>query len=146
MAGRVRLDPCRDLMSFRNAIDRLFDETVGQPGSRFAALASPAIDLSQGADEVVVRASWPGVNAKDLNISITGDVLTQRGEPQAEEDVEAAQYNIREHPYGSFTRSIGLPTSVVAEKPDAQFESGIPTLRLPKVEEVKPKPTPPKAR
>jgi len=146
VAGRVRLDPFRDLMSFRNAIDRLFDETVGQPGSRFAALAWPAIDPYQTADEVVVRASLPGVNAKDLNISITGDVLTLRGEAQAEEDVEAAHYSIRERPCGSFTRPIGLPTSVVAEKPDAQFESGIPTLRLPKVEEVKPKTITLKAR
>jgi len=79
-----------------------------------------------------------GVSAKNLNNSITGGVLTLRREAQAEEDVEGAQYHIRERRYGSFTRSIGLPTPVVAEKADAQFDSGILTLRLPKVEEVKP--------
>jgi HSP20 family protein len=146
MTRIVRLDPFRDLMSFRNAMDRLFDETVGQPGTPFGALGSPAIDLYQTADEVVVRASLPGVSAKDLNISITGDVLTLRGEAQSEEDVEGAQYHIKERRFGSFTRSLGLPTAVMADKADAQFENGILTLRLPKAEEVKPKTITVKAR
>jgi len=139
MSSLVRLDPFRDLWTFRSAMDRLFDETVGQPGTAQGAFGTPAIDLYQTADNVVVKASLPGVNAKDLNISVTGDVLTLRGEAQQEKETEGAQYHVKERRYGSFTRSITLPAAVVADKAEAQFENGILTLRLPKAEEVKPK-------
>jgi HSP20 family protein len=119
MTSIVRLDCFRDLMGFRNAMDTLMDETVGRPGSPFAALGSPAIDLYQTADVVIVRAAVPGVIAKDLNISITGDVLSLRGGAQAEGDAEEAHFHIKERRCGRFTRSIGLPTSVVDEKADA---------------------------
>jgi len=139
MASLVRIDPFRDLMTFRTAMDRLFDETVGQPGAAFSALAAPAVDLYQTAEEVVVKASLPGVNPKEIHISVTGDVLTLRGDIREERDVEGAQYHVKERRFGGFTRSIGLPTAVVADKADAQFEHGVLTLRLPKAEEVKPK-------
>jgi HSP20 family protein len=88
----------------------------------------------------------PGCHRQDLNISITGDVLTLRGEAESEDNVEGAQYHIKERRFGSFARSLGLPTAVVAEKADAQFDNGILTLRLPKAEEVKPKTITVKAR
>jgi HSP20 family protein len=135
----MRLDPFRDLWTFRSAMDRLFDETVGQPGTAPGAFGTPAIDLYQTADDVVIKASLPGVNAKDLNISVTGDALTLQGEVQEEKETEGAQYHVKERRYGNFTRSIALPAAVVADKADAQFENGILTLRLPKAEEVKPK-------
>ena len=139
MSSPMRLDPFRDLWTFRSAIDRLFDETVGQPGTALGAFGTPAIDLYQTADDVVIKASLPGVNAKDLNISVTGDALTLQGEVQEEKETEGAQYHVKERRYGNFTRSIALPAAVVADKADAQFENGILTLRLPKAEEVKPK-------
>ena len=139
MPSLVRVDPFRDLWTFRSAMDRLFDETVGQSGPALVAAGAPAIDLFQTADDVVVKASLPGVDAKDLNISVTGDVLTLRGEVREEKETEGAQYHVKERRYGSFTRSIALPAAVVADKADAQFENGILTLRLPKAEEVKPK-------
>jgi HSP20 family protein len=139
MPSLVRLEPFRDLWTFRSAMDRLFDETIGQTGTPFGGFGTPAIDLYQTTDDVVIKASLPGVSAKDLNISVTGDVLTLRGEAQEEKETEGAQYHIKERRYGSFTRSIALPAAVVADKADAQFENGILTLRLPKAEEVKPK-------
>lgn len=139
MPSLVRIDPFRDLMSFRSAMDRLFDETLGQPGLPYGGLGAPAIDLYQTADEVIIKASLPGVDPKEINISVTGDVLTLRGEVGAERDVEGAQYHVKERRFGAFTRSVGLPTAVVADKADAQFEHGVLTLRLPKAEEVKPK-------
>ena len=139
MPSLVRVDPFRDLWTFRSAMDRLFDETVGQSGTALGAVGAPAIDLFQTADDVVIKASLPGVDAKDLNISVTGDVLTLRGEVREEKETEGAQYHVKERRYGSFTRSIALPAAVVADKADAQFENSILTLRLPKAEEVKPK-------
>jgi HSP20 family protein len=139
MPSIVRLDPFRDLWTFRSAMDRLFDETMGQTGSSLGAVGTPAVDLYQTEDDVVVKASLPGVNAKDLNISVTGDLLTLRGEVQEEKETEGAQYHVKERRYGSFTRSIALPSAVVPDRAEAQFENGIVTIRLPKAEEVKPK-------
>jgi HSP20 family protein len=139
MSSLVRLDPFRDLWTFRSAMDRLFDETVGQSGSAPGTFGPPAIDLYQTTDDVMIKASLPGVKAKDLNISVTGDVLTLRGEVQEEKETEGAQYHLKERRSGSFTRSITLPAAVVADKADARFDDGILTLRLPKAEEVKPK-------
>jgi HSP20 family protein len=146
MTSIVRLDPFRELLSFRPALDRLFDTTGGHPGSPLAAWGSTPLDLCQTANEAVVKPSLPKVTAKDLNISITSDVLTLRDEEQAEEDVEGPQYNRKERRHSSFTRSIGLPTAVVADRADPQFDNGILTLRLPKAEEVKPKTITVKAR
>lgn len=139
MSSLVRFDPFRDLLTFRSAMDRLFDETMGQTGVTLSSFGAPAVDMYQTDDDVVIKASLPGVSPKDLNISITGDVLTMRGEVQEQRETEGAQYHIKERRYGSFSRSIALPAAVVAEKADAQFENGILTLRLPKAEEVKPK-------
>jgi len=130
-SGRVNLDPFRDLLPFRTAMDRSFDPTVGQPSPAFTALGSPAIDLHQTAGDVVVKASLPGASAKDLNIPVTGHVLRLRGEVREEEDVEG------ERRYGAFARLISLPTSVVADQADARFENGTLPLTLPKVEAVK---------
>lgn len=81
----------------------------------------------------------PGVKPEDIDITITGDTLTIKGEVKAEEKVEKANYIRRERRYGAFSRSLTLPTSVVAEKAKAEFENGVLTLTLPKAEEVKPK-------
>ena len=63
-------------MAFGTAMDRLFDETVGRPGEAFSGLAAPAIDLYPSAEKVVVQASLPGADPKEIHISVTGEVLT----------------------------------------------------------------------
>jgi HSP20 family protein len=135
----VRIDPFRDLMTFRTAMDRLFDETFAPPAGSFPGLAAPAIDLYQTADEVVIKASLPGVDPKEIHISVTGDALSLRGELKEERDSEGAQYHVKERRFGGFTRSMALPTAVVADKANARSEHGVLTLRLPKAEEIKPK-------
>lgn len=97
------------------------------------------LDMYQTDDEIIVKASAPGLTADDLDISITGDTLTIRGEFQADEVQEGARYHVRERRIESFARSIKLPTMVNVEQAKAEFENGILTLSLPKVEEVKPK-------
>jgi HSP20 family protein len=136
MPSLARVDPLRDLWTFRSAMDRLFDETAGQPGNALGAIGAPAIDLFQIADDVVIKPSLPGVNAKDLNISVIGDVLPQRGDVQEERETEGAQNHVKERRSGSFTRSIALPAAVVADQADAQIENSILTLKLPNAEEV----------
>ena len=100
-------------------MDRLFDETVGRPGEAFSGLAAPAIDPYPSAENVVVRASLPGADPKEIHISVTGEVLTLRVEVREVQAVEGAQYHGKEHRLDGLTRSIGLPAAVLADKADA---------------------------
>jgi HSP20 family protein len=87
----------------------------------------------------VVKAAIPGFKADEVQINVTGDILTLRGETKHEEEKKDKAWHIREHRWGSFERSIALPTEVMADKAAADFENGILTITLPKAEEVKPK-------
>ena len=142
MAELVRWDPFREVVSLREAMDRLLDEAFTRPlalglGENLAWM--PQIDMYQTDDEVVVKATVPGVKPEDLHITITGDVLTIRGEVKQEEEIKDAAYHIRERRYGTFSRSLPLPVPVLTDKAKAEFENGILTLTLPKAEEVRPK-------
>jgi HSP20 family protein len=95
--------------------------------------------MYQTDNDVVVKAALPGFKADDVQINVTGEVLTIRGEMKYEEEQKEKAWHIREHRWGSFERSIALPTDVVSEKAQADFDNGILTITLPKAEEVKPK-------
>ncbi len=97
------------------------------------------LDMYQNENEVVIEASIPGVDPDDINITIAGEVLTIKGEVKQEKESKSADYHVQERKYGSFSRSITLPTQIVAEKANAEFKNGILKLTLPKAEEVKPK-------
>ncbi|RMD64112.1 Hsp20/alpha crystallin family protein [Candidatus Parcubacteria bacterium] len=136
----MRWEPFRELITLREAMDRLFDEAFTRPLSLFEGWGSlPLVDMYQTDNEVVVKATLPGVKPEDLQITVTGDVLTIKGEVKQEEEVKNATYHLRERRYGTFARSIPLPVPVVADKAHAEFENGILTLTLPKAEEVRPK-------
>jgi HSP20 family protein len=126
-------------MTLREAMDHLFDDAFTRPLSVRDGWSVPAIDMYQTDDEIVVKASIPGFNADNVQISITGDVLTLRGEVKQEDEKNEKAWHIREQRWGSFERSVALPTQVVAEKAKAEFENGILIVTLPKAEEVKPK-------
>jgi HSP20 family protein len=138
----VRWEPWSDLVSLRDAMDRLFEESVVRPRAGWLAplaAESLAVDMYETDEEVVVKTATPGVKPEDIDVSITGDVLTIRGETKAEEKVEKANYIRQERRYGAFSRSLTLLSTVVADKATAEFEGGVLTLTLPKAEEVKPK-------
>ncbi len=99
----------------------------------------PALDMYQTGDDVVVKAALPGLKPEDVQISVTANVLTLRGEFKQENDKKEATYHIREQRFGSFERSVMLPTDVQTDKAKADFENGILTITLPKAEAVKPK-------
>ena len=142
MANLVRWEPFRDLISLREAMDRLFEESFVRPRAGWLAplgAESLALDVYETDQDVVVKSSVPGVKPEDIDITITGDTLTIKGETKAEEKVEKANYIRQERRYGAFSRSVTLPTSIVAEQSKAEFEHGVLTLTLPKAEEVKPK-------
>jgi HSP20 family protein len=142
MSNIVRWEPFRELVSLREAMDRLFEESFIRPGGGRlapAGIGTPAVDMYQTDDAVVVKSAIPGIKPEDIDISITGDTLTIKGETKSEEEVNEENYIRRERRYGSFCRSLALPLPVVTEKAAAEFENGVLTLTLPKAEEVKPK-------
>ena len=95
--------------------------------------------MAEKDDAFVVKASIPGINADDLEITLSDNVLTIKGEIKADEDIEEEQYHVRERRYGSFMRSVTLPTPVDADAVEATYEHGVLTLTVPKAEEAKPK-------
>ena len=141
MSNLTRWEPVREMMTLREAMDRLFDDAFTRPLSLRDnwSMATPAIDMYQTDNEVVVRASIPGIKADEVQINITGDVLTLKGEVKHEEERKDRAWHIREQRFGSFERSVALPTSVKSEQAEAVFEDGILTITLPKADEVKPR-------
>jgi HSP20 family protein len=141
MSNLTRWEPVREMMTLREAMDRLFDDAFTRPlNIRDGGWSAPAVDMYQTDDDVVVRVAIPGFKADEVQINVTGDVLTLRGEMKREEEKKDDKaWHIREHRSGSFERSIPLPTNVTADQANADFENGILTITLPKVEEVKPK-------
>jgi HSP20 family protein len=139
----MRWDPFREMMSLRQAMDRLFEDSFVRRPSWWPALGESALPLSlemyQTDNDVVVKAAIPGVKPEEVDISITGDTLTIKGERKEEKEVKEEDYFLKEHVYGSYNRTVILPTPVQADKAEAVFENGILTLTLPKKEEVKPK-------
>ncbi len=139
MSNLTRWDPVREMMTLREAMDRLFDDAFTRPLNARDGWSAPAIDMYQTDNEVVVKAAIPGFKADDVQINVTGDVLTLRGEMKHEEEKKDKAWHIREQRWGTFERSVTLPTDVKADKASADFEDGILTITLPKAEEVKPK-------
>jgi HSP20 family protein len=140
MSNLIRWEPAREMMTLRDAMDRLFDDAFTRPLRLYDGnLSAPAVDMYQTDNEVVVKVSIPGVKADDVQISVTGEVLTIKGETKEKEETKDKAYHIREQRWGVFERALALPTEVVADKAKADFENGILTVTLPKAEEVRPK-------
>lgn len=139
MSTLMRWDPYREFATMRNLMDRVFEDTFGptQP-LRIDALAL-ALDVAEKEDGFVVKASVPGINPDDLDISLTNDVLTIRGEVKADNEVNEETYHLRERRFGTFMRSVTLPVPVQSDKVDAAYDNGVLTLTLPKAEELRPK-------
>jgi HSP20 family protein len=139
MSNLIRWEPAREMMTLREAMDRLFDDAFTRPFSLGGNWSVPAVDMYQTDNEIVVKAALPGIKADEVQINVTGEVLTIKGETRQENESKDKAYHIREQRWGAFERSLILPTDVVADKAKADFENGVLTITLPKAEEVKPK-------
>ncbi len=142
MSNLTRWEPMREMVTLRDAMDRLFDDAFTRPWGlteNGRGMALPAVDMYQTDDDVVVKMAVPGIKPEDVQISVTGDTLNIKGELKEETDNKEKTYHIREQRWGSFERTLSLPTDVRADKAQAEFENGVLTITLPKAEEVKPK-------
>lgn len=134
--------PFREVSRLRNEMDRLWDDYFGSGRRAFKMEDTwvPSVDVSETNDTIVVRAEIPGMESKDIDISLSGDILTIKGEKKSEREENEENYHLVERNYGSFTRSLRLPIGVEAEKIEASYKQGVLTVTCPKKEEVKPKP------
>ncbi len=138
----VRWDPASEMISLRDAMNRLLGESFIRPWfgrGTFLEDEAMALDMYETDSEVVVEAPVPGVKPEEIDVQVTGNVLTIKGERKEEKEKKEASYIYREQSYGSFCRSVTLPTEVDVDKAQAEFEHGVLTLTLPKSEAVKPK-------
>ena len=139
----VRWEPFGDMVSLRDAMGRLFEESFIRPNVWSwpfdGNTMSLPVDVIEAKDHIEVKASVPGFKPEDIEVSVIGDTVTIKGEVKAEEKHEEANYLRQERRFGTFQRSLTLPTTVAADKAKAEFENGVLTLTLPKTEEAKPK-------
>lgn len=140
----VRREPGANLASLRRDLDRFFDDFFGGWPSRLmeAAMAEPAVEVSDTPDAVVVKAQVPGVRKDDIQVDVTDNVLTLKGEIKEEEQQEEKNYYRREFRYGAFSRAVPLPVAVQADQATAQLKEGILEVRIPKSEQGKAKQIP----
>jgi len=138
----VKWDPFRDLVSIQDRMNRLFEQTLSRSRGEEGVTATtwtPAVDIYETADTIVMKAELPGVAREDIQIQIDGSTLTLKGERRFAKDVQEESYLRIERAYGSFHRSFTLPATVRQEKVRALFKDGVLELTLPKAEDSKPK-------
>ncbi|NIP31009.1 MAG: Hsp20 family protein [Candidatus Dadabacteria bacterium] len=133
-------------------VEKWFDEFFEEPRfpagwMRFPALRrlktleefSPVVDMYDNNDEIVVKAEIPGMKKEDIKVTTTEDSITIKGEMKKEEEVKEDDYYYSERSFGSFSRTLRLPSKVKTTKVDAKFDNGLLEIHMPKAEESKPK-------
>lgn len=134
------VSPFRGIDSLQDEMNRLFNDFFS-PDERLLGEVefSPSVDISENKNEVVVKADLPGMEEKDIDVSIAGDLLTIKGERKDEKEEKEDDYYRRERVYGSFSRQITLPKHIKREDVKAKFKNGVLTITLPKSEDYKEK-------
>ncbi|MGD8992625.1 MAG: Hsp20/alpha crystallin family protein [Desulfobacterales bacterium] len=130
--------PFEELQRMRQHLDRLYEDTAA-PHQAVAAGVFPLINLTEDKESYYVRAELPGVKAEELDIQVTANNLSISGERKITVEEEGAKYHRREREAGSFSRMIGLPGDINAEKVNAKMENGILSVVVAKAEAAKPK-------
>jgi HSP20 family protein len=132
-----RLDQLRDLLNIQERMNRLFEDAVRQHHANEASTAVwlPAVDIFETELEVVLKAELPEVRQEDIQIQVENDKLTIRGERRLPIDLKQEQFHRIERVYGPFARSFALPQNTDREKIHAEFQQGVLTITMPKLNE-----------
>lgn len=135
-----RTSPFGELLSLRQAMDRLFEDSYVRSRPGGAGDESPLpVDVYTTTDALVVEAALPGVKPEDVDISLLGDTLTINANTTHEEQQDEGGYSYREIRRGSLSRSLTLPAGLNAEGASADFDNGLLRLAIPRAEETKPR-------
>ena len=131
--------PFGQLSTLRGEMDNLWNQFFNRPPFPEYATQEwlPTVDVAEAKDKLVVKADLPGVDKKDVKVSVSGDLLTIKGEKKKEEEEKDEHHYCVERYYGSFQRVIPLPANVKSDKVKANFDKGVLKVTLPKVEEAK---------
>lgn len=129
----------REVMTLRDAIDRLFEESFVRPWSQLGAPEGRGmpVDVVDEGDHLTVEATLPGVKAEDVDVRVEGNTVSIRAESKSEKETAEDKYAYRERYHGVVQRSFTLPSEVDADKAEAKLENGVLHLLLPKVERAK---------
>jgi len=137
-----RWEPFRNLVDIQGEVNRLFDSFAGRPMAGAQASGRPwlpSVDMYETKDDLVLKVEVPGVREKDVAVSITGDLLTIRGERRWDDQSKDQKFLHVERVYGQFERLIQLPMAVQADRVKATYRDGLLEITLPKAEELKPR-------
>jgi HSP20 family protein len=137
----MRWDPFEEAGTLRRAMDRLFDDffATRRPGRDLAEMAwEPAVEMFETDHDVVVRAEMPNIDPKNVEITVTNDAITLKGETKHEEEQKDRNYYRRELRYGAFSRTLPLGAEVKASEAKATYKDGVLEVKIPKSERVKP--------
>ena len=137
-----RRSPFGELMTLRQAMDRLFEDSFVRPrvwGTSWSETVGLPMDIRSTPDALVVEAALPGVKPEEVDITVEGGTLTISGEFRSERKDGEGDYLVQEMRRGSFSRAVTLPQGLEPDKATATFEHGVLTLRIPKAEEIKPR-------
>lgn len=138
----IRWDPFRDIVTLREKMNRLFEDAFtgrGEDKELISSMWTPAVDIFENENELVLTAEIPGIEEKDVEIKIEDNTLTLKGERKFEKETKEENYHRIERSYGSFYRAFTLPHSVDAEKVQAEHENGVLRISMPKRQELKPR-------
>jgi HSP20 family protein len=138
----TRWDPFREFVTLQDRMNRLLRDSYGNE-SREEALTTttfaPPVDVYEDEHNVTLKIEVPGIEEKDIDVRIENNTLTVHGERKFEKEEKEENYRRVERQYGSFTRTFTLPTTVDADKVQADYEKGVLKIQLPKKAEAKPK-------
>jgi HSP20 family protein len=137
----TRWDPFRNLASFQEQMNRLFEDSLARGRGDESALTAwaPAVDIYETEFELVLKADLPDLQEEDIDVRVENNMLTIRGERKFERSVSEDNFLRVERAYGSFSRSFSLPNTINPDAIQAEYRNGVLTLRMPKREESKPK-------
>lgn len=136
--------PFRELDHFKRSLDEMFDHFLGNwsPMEAMRGMSAPAFESYLDQNQLVVRADLPGIEPKDVEVTVSGNLLTVRGKRERSEEEKKRDYIHREVSYGSFERSITLPKGVDADQIKASYKNGVLELRMPAPTEIAPRKVP----
>jgi HSP20 family protein len=138
----ARWDPFREFSTLQDRMNRLFRESYGPEGrdeSLTTSQFAPPVDVYEDEHNVVLKVEVPGIDEKDIDVRVENNVLTVHGERKVEKEEKEENFRRIERQYGTFTRTFTLPSTVDAERIQADYDKGILKIVLPKKAEAKPK-------